>query len=46
MLDGEAWRSRIKMIVAAKKEVDSRTLVKEKIEKLGALKTGSAIAVI
>jgi hypothetical protein len=35
MLDREAWRSRIKMIVAANKEVDS---IKEKIEKLVALK--------
>jgi hypothetical protein len=32
MLDREAWQSRIKMIVAVSKEV------KEKIEKLGALK--------
>jgi hypothetical protein len=36
MLDREAWRSRIKMIVAANKKVDSTS--KEKIEKLGALK--------
>jgi hypothetical protein len=33
MLDREAWRSRIKMIVAVNKEVD---LVKEKKEKSGA----------
>jgi hypothetical protein len=36
MLDREAWRSRIKLIVAANKE--RSRLLKEKIEKLGALK--------
>jgi hypothetical protein len=43
MLDREAWRSRIKMIVAANKEVDSISRADRKIR---CIKTRSAIVVI
>jgi hypothetical protein len=43
MLDREAWQSRIKMIVASNKEVDSS--IRENI-KIRRIKTRSAIAVI
>jgi hypothetical protein len=43
MLDREPWRSRIKMIVAANKEVDSS---KREDSKIRRIKTGSAIVVI
>jgi hypothetical protein len=44
ILDREAWRSRIKMIVAKKKEVDSTS--KREDRKTRCIKTGSAIVVI
>jgi hypothetical protein len=43
MLDREAWRSRIKVIVAANKEVDSG---KREDRKIRRIKTRSAIVVI
>jgi hypothetical protein len=43
MLDREAWRSRIKMIVAANKEVDSSKREESKIRRIN---TRSAIIVI
>jgi flagellar biosynthesis regulator FlbT len=43
MLDREAWRSRMKMIVAANKEVDS---IKSEESKIKCIKTRSAIVVI
>jgi hypothetical protein len=43
MLDREAWRSRIKMIVAANKEVDSSEREDRKIRRI---KTGSASVVM
>jgi hypothetical protein len=43
MLDREAWRSRIKLIVAASKEVDS---IKREDSKIRCIKTRSAIVVI
>jgi hypothetical protein len=44
MLDREAWRSRIKMIVAANKEVDSSK--RGDTRKIRRIKTRSAIVVI
>jgi hypothetical protein len=43
MLDREAWRSRIKMIVVANKEVDSS---KREDRKIRRIKTRSAILVV
>jgi hypothetical protein len=43
MLDRDAWRSRIKIIVAVNKEVDSS---KREDRKIRRIKTGSAIVVI
>jgi hypothetical protein len=43
VLDREAWRSRIKMIVAVNKEVDSSTREDRKIR---CIKTRSAIVII
>jgi hypothetical protein len=43
MLDREAWRSRIKMIVAKNKEVDS---IKREDRRTRCIKTRSAIVVI
>jgi hypothetical protein len=48
MLDREAWRRRIKMIVAANKEVDSSTKSKRTSQdsKIRRVKTGSATIVV
>jgi hypothetical protein len=43
MLDREAWRCRIKMIVAANKEID---LSKREDRKIRRIKTRSAVVVI
>jgi hypothetical protein len=45
MLDGEAWRSREKMIVAANKEVDS-SKTRENSKFRGGKETRSAVVVV